>query len=55
MIPMGLSQRQQSAGYDFIIQNTAHDKNNHTNYAKRQKTNAANLEADEQRNAGFLE
>lgn len=35
MIPMGQSQQQQSAVYDFIIQNTAEDGNDHTYYAKK--------------------
>lgn len=44
MILMGLSQ--QSAGYKFISQNTADNKNEHTQFAKLEKSSAANIKGD---------
>lgn len=49
MIPKGLSQQQQqTVGYDFIVEKAADDKHDHTTYAKRKKSSAANVEVKEQ-------
>lgn len=55
MIPMGLSQQQQSAGFDFIIRNTADVKNDRAYCTKRETDRAADIEGKEERNAILLE
>lgn len=41
MIPMGLSQRQQSTAYNFILQTNAGNTNESTYYAETEKSSAA--------------
>lgn len=55
MIPVGLSQQRQSAGFDFIIRNTADDKNDRAYCTKRETDRAADIEGKEERNAILLD